>query len=401
MDDFELIKLEENPTKRQWKLSPLYKTDQTGKKSTWQVGFDGEQLLMTFGKVGGKARTTTSEIEPKSNRSLEEQALLEARSRYRKKHRKDNYRLEDEALELQIPDVMLANKWQPGKTKLKYPVWVQPKLNGIRLLTYVDKYGEVKTQTRNKKEYPFLDHITDRLINFFPFLPEGAVLDGELYTSELKFEEITGAVRRTKNPTANVKLLNYYIYDVILPYNATYNERYDILFDAYDRYSQAGYVDFDEKGNLIDPILILSYDVANSAEDIFKYLAEYEAEGYEGIIIRKIASTDAPEKERKEAYYISKRGNNILKYKNFEEEEADIIDVSEGKGTEAGIALVIVQDIRGNELRLRPKGSFENRREWLENPESIIGKKATIEYQELSKKGVPIFPVLKDIRDYE
>jgi hypothetical protein len=99
--------------------------------------------------------------------------------------------------------------------------------------------------------------------------------------------------------------------------------------------------------------------------------------------------------------YKSGRSNNLLKVKTFIDEECIIIRVEDAKGTEAGAALLVVRDIRNNELTLRPSATFDNRREWLINPNLVINKRATIVYQELSVYNVPRFPVLKAIRDYE
>ena len=63
--------------------------------------------------------------------------------------------------------------------------------------------------------------------------------------------------------------------------------------------------------------------------------------------------------------------------------------------------LFIVRNRRGHTFVVRPRGSFELRRQWMKDINSIIGKKLTVRYQELTDDGIPRFPVGISIRDYE
>src|SRR5437868_8015236 len=119
------IRLDEEPTQPTWQLIPLYKTSATGGVMMWQVGFNGHQLEMTHGYVGGAIRTDyTDVVTNQSGKSLQEQALLEARSRYRNKYTKDLYR----PAGIQVVDITqpgLADKRKPGLIK-RGPGMVQP-----------------------------------------------------------------------------------------------------------------------------------------------------------------------------------------------------------------------------------------------------------------------------------
>jgi DNA ligase-1 len=52
-----------------------------------------------------------------------------------------------------------------------------------------------------------------------------------------------------------------------------------------------------------------------------------------------------------------------------------------------------------------PNGTIESRKklwaEWEANPNDFIGKELTVQYQELTPKGIPRFPKGLAIRDYE
>lgn len=397
---YQVITPTQDPTEDAWVLTPLYKVDATGKDAQWQVGFDGvDHLIMLFGKVGGKIRPTTTEVTPKGKRNMQQQALQEARHRYDQKFTKEGYRPIGEDIP-EVPEAMLANKWIPGKTKLKFPVWAQPKLDGIRMLAR-DEHNEVIMRSRGNKTFPFLPHIRSRIKNFLSFLPKGAILDGELYSHLLTFNAITSIVKRTVNPHPQEELVEYYIFDLILPKNIPFNQRYQVLLDAYNAYSEAGYVSFNELDEVDDPIRVVGVTPADSEQDLHEFHDEYVQLGYEGLIIRKIAGDKPTQAEINASIYKFGRSSNMLKYKEFIDEEAEVIGVEEARGTEVGTALLRVRDIRGNEIVIRFRAPLVERRKWLQDPNSVIGKQATIRYQELSPDGVPRFPVGVAIRDYE
>ena len=84
------------------------------------------------------------------------------------------------------------------------------------------------------------------------------------------------------------------------------------------------------------------------------------------------------------------------------DEEVLIVGIDRlAKGTEEGAAVLSVQDQQGNVFPARPRGSIERRRLWAQQPERIVGKTATIRFQERSIHGVPRFPVVVAIRNYE
>ena len=115
-------------------------------------------------------------------------------------------------------------------------------------------------------------------------------------------------------------------------------------------------------------------------------------------MIKKISNGMAfGSKSYNETLYKPGKCNHILKYKHFIDEEAIIIGVTEAEGT----TLLSVQDRRGNVFPIRMKCNLERKRSWIQNPQLIVGKEATIRYQELSIYGIPKFPLGLAIRDYE
>ena len=78
------------------------------------------------------------------------------------------------------------------------PVFIQPKLDGVRCLIQCDN-GQITAYSRTGKVWKNIDHILFNLKPFFHWNPN-VILDGELYNHNFKddFEAIISMVRKTK-----------------------------------------------------------------------------------------------------------------------------------------------------------------------------------------------------------
>jgi len=381
---------------QKWRLRPLYKDSVRGSSMIWWVGFDLQtaELLLYHGYVNGAVRTDRTVVVPnQSGRSLHEQSVLEALQRYHLKFREGYRPIGAPAPEIDEP--MLAAKWEPGKTRLDYPVGVQVKIDGIRCLCRKVGSTPIRYRSRGNREYPhFNTQFDSELENFFSFLPNAGVeLDGEMYIHGMDFSQLSSVVRNERTPHQLLPQLIYHIFDFNTSDPLPYEKRYETLTLSLQRYLEAGYI--------ASRFLIVPISFANSKEEIIELQRYYVQEGYEGAMIRKLANGVDEGKKLQAALYKSGRSNNLLKVKTFIDEECEIIGVEKAKGTEADAALLVVRDIRGNVFSVRPAATFEERRNWLSNPGLVLNKKATIVYQELSVYNVPRFPVVKAIRDYE
>jgi DNA ligase-1 len=125
--------------------------------------------------------------------------------------------------------------------------------------------------------------------------------------------------------------------------------------------------------------------------EIFKEMfAKWVGDGYEGIILR---NTDG-------LYQTNFRSHDLQKYKEFKEDEFEIVGHKEGEGRDKGTVLWVCKTPEGRTFSVRPRGSVASRKELFENYEKYMGKKLTVIYQELSEMNVPRFPVGKDIREH-
>jgi ATP-dependent DNA ligase len=194
----------------------------------------------------------------------------------------------------------------------------------------------------------------------------------------------------TSNFKTDSDKLNYYIYDIITPLDENYKERYKMLVERFNQY-----LNDDHRKTVLR---VLPVKVAKTEEEMDEMFNEAVAAGEEGIVIRKYSVKDSAGDKAK---YRPGRGPRIFKRKDFTDEEAEVVDVTEGKDREKGLALLKIRDIRGNEFIIRPAETFETRKEWFKNPENVIGKQYTFRYQELSPYNVPQTISGVCLRDYE
>lgn len=275
---------------------------------------------------------------------------------------------------------MLAYK--VGKKEIDYdePVFLQPKLDGIRCV--ISKDGAF---SRTGKRFYNVEHITEELEYFFSMHPD-VVLDGELYNHDLKddFEQIVSLVR-IKNITDETRLkstemIQYHVYDVYIDDTIVYKDRYEWLEKFLPRIAMAPYI------QLITNRSVLSGGVA------LGYHKRWLNKGYEGSILR----LNRP--------YEQKRSYNLQKFKDFQDTEATIIGFEEGKGKRSGtLGKFIMVDDDGNVFGCPPGKGFDyaDLGVMLQDIDSYLGKRATFTFFQRTKADSYRHPMYKCLRNYE
>jgi DNA ligase-1 len=277
-----------------------------------------------------------------------------------------------------IKKAMLAHKFDDKRVDWSQPVYIQPKLDGVRCLFTKDG-----AYSRAGNKFMNLAHIELALIPFFQQQPD-VVLDGELYNHELRndFEKIISLVRKQK-PTADdrleaQKLVQFHCYDY-----------FDgVIYDSYKtRMQQLVTSDiYDAQIKYVPARLVDSY---NYARDIH---ATFLSEGYEGSIIRL------------DGLYKHGRSYDLMKFKDFSDAEATIIGYEEGKGKRTNtVGKFLMIDDEGVEFGCPPgKGyNYNDLSNMLLNISDYIGQRATFTYFQRTKAGSYRHPLFKCIRNYE
>jgi len=308
-----------------------------------------------------------------------QQALLEAESLWHKKL--DKGYTHDGNIARKYPLPMLANKYtECGEKYLTLPFAVSRKLDGIRMMAFWKK--EVVLSSRSGKQFKFLCRIREQLRRL---LPSGMIVDGELYSHELPFHLISGAVRATKTRSEHDEAIEYWIFDIASMASSGYEERVRALLALEQEYNR--FVPMKDR-----VIKFVGYKEVFRYDQVHSYHDQYVSEGYEGVMCRNL---HAP-------YRFKHRSNDLLKYKHFMDDEFCIVDTKEGAGREKGAILFVCETKDGeNTFDVRPRGTLAHRQELWKCRDTLVGKLLTVRYQSIGTKNAPRFPVGIAIRDYE
>jgi hypothetical protein len=227
---------------------------------------------------------------------------------------------------------MLANKYSFRTIKKWKSCMVMPKLDGVRGLTTkvnvtkTDPATGISTQgvsaictSRNNKEFPFLDGIKNEMLRLFDLLPPGWKPDGEFYNHQLDLQQIVSRAMKKKNKSETEGFLGYYLFDIVPTSNISFRDRFRVLMDAYEKL----------KNELKLIYIVPCYEITGDKEtwdaQIKYYHSEFVKAGYEGVIVRN------PESE-----YVGSRRSHLLKYKEFIDQEFQIVDFKVAEGSHEG-----------------------------------------------------------------
>lgn len=365
-------------------LPTLYGLSSKGKIKQWSISVQEHQyssiIYTSHGYIDGKIVTTTKEILKgknigKSNETTHfQQACNEASSTYQKKL-DEQYKLSVDQLgqteEIELP--MLAHEFSKRGHDISYPCYVQPKLNGVRcLIKRLEDH--MRATSRGGKEYKAIKSILISLQHYMKVLD---IYDGELYNHSLTFQEIVTAIKNEEDLDVNLPLIQFWIYDVAI-LDVTFEDRYQMILDLFGKECPPSIV------------VVPTYLVNDEAELAEKHAAFTEA-GFEGTMIRNVSGL----------YTFKHRSADLQKYKDFIDEEFEIIGGQEGVGLSAGQCTFICQTKDGKPFGVRCIGQNSVREEQWQNLKHYIGKLLTVKFQNYSDDGIPIFPVGIGIRDYE
>lgn len=259
-------------------------------------------------------------------------------------------------------------KWHEWKSKVTYPAWVSPKLDGARCNAMLID-GKVVLKTRTGKEWKNCEHIKEQLKTFFNYHPN-IILDGEFYNHHYKdnFEDLMSIIKKEK-PTAediafSADTVEYHVYDYYNPifpklgFLLRNSELFnDLVFTAL----------FKEKS------IIHCHSKTVFNEEEFDNLHDVAINlGYEGTILRLDSE-----------YEPDKRSKGLLKRKDIYDLEATILEVIEGEGTNAGICgkvRIKLEDGTEQEAGLGKGINHDYARYMLDSKHLFENKQATFQY---------------------
>lgn len=264
---------------------------------------------------------------------------------------------------------MLAHSYDDHKDYLSEPFIITPKLDGIRMVALSEK-STIVLKSRSNKEFMFLDAIRQELREVFHQFPN-LVLDGEIYSHDFTFPQISSIVRQKTRRSPNDSKLQYWIFDVI-DSSKTYQQRLEMLQQIQET----------------EHIRIVPTQECNHSQ-VEEFHSHFVQQGYEGVMCRNIQS-----------YYVPRRSRELLKYKKFQDDEFRIVGYKSGVGNDQDCVIFECETKCGKTFHVRPRGDVEKRKKMFKNALKMLNKPLTVRYFQLNE-GVPRFPVGIEVRDYE
>lgn len=365
----------------------LYSRTSTGAIQVWFGEAEEDRYRTVSGQLEGiktYAEWTTCEGKNigKSNETRpEEQCVKELEALYTKKLAADYFESIEEIDKPRFISPMLAKSYENRKDEIDWTkgVYISPKMDGLRAVITRDG-----AKSRNGKLFTSFPHILRELEPLFKAFPKFAA-DGEIYTNKLKtdFNKIISLAKKSK-PTEedfieSEQWLEYHIFDAPMM-KGGYHERYTELKALFEKYF---------KNNKW--IKLCPHKLIKSELEVEENLQKYIEEGFEGLMVNLY-----------DGDYEFKRSPFILKYKLFQDFEAEIIDITEGRGNRSGMfGFATLKMDNGKTFDANARGTEAYYTGLLKNKSKYIGQKATVRYQNLTPDGIPRFPVIIGIRDYE
>lgn len=397
------------------KLPILYKRTRTGAITYWEIEVVRSEkgtasIVKTSGQYGTDSplehikNITKGKNVGKSNETTPlQQAEAEATSQWNKKqddgyktletlnvvwsdHTNDwlfkntHYESFKDALEAALPKFnsdaqgqvkpMLAQSvlWK----KVIFPCHIQPKFDGTRALLLYDG-ATAKFISRTGKEYTTLTHIKEEVE---AKLTDPIILDGEIYSHDLTFQEIVAAVKKQRDNSLKLK---FRVYDVVN--EQVWSERKEVVDTLI---ASTSWVHIQAVSTLI----------CQNREEVENLHVHYVSEGYEGVMIRLLDGT----------YDQGQRSSNLLKVKQYDSNEYPFMGFELGqRGVEDLIAVCSARCLDGvwhDTFKAKMQGTVEQKQELYSNQPAEMTP-LTVKHHGYTDDGIPRFPIGVSFRDYE
>lgn len=376
----------------------LYSSDKNKKIKIWNItvinNIDYASIKVSHGYLNGKLIDTITNISSgknigkKNETTFLQQAINDSESKINKKIKEGySYNINDfqntnsitedkdekssnnslyKDDEIVLP--MLAQEFKKNEKKLNYPCYIQPKLDGYRMIFN-----------------PFTKKITSRTGNEFTILYDSELykellklkldypLDGELYVHrEFKFEDY-GVLRKKKLNDKDKILINkiqYHIYDIVA----------DLKY--FDRLNIINNMKLDVSFN---KILKVETFICYNKDNIESSHISNINNGYEGSILRNANGIYKPKF----------RSYDLLKYKNFDDDEFEIVGITsevDTSGNNENLIVWICKNKDNKTFNVQSKGTKKERQDLFKIGKNFIGSKLWVQYFGFTNDGIPRFP---------
>lgn len=252
------------------------------------------------------------------------------------------------------PPVLLAHPWDPSRDPTGW--WMSEKLDGVR--AYWDGADFISR----------LGNVYRAPAWFKAGLPRSP-LDGELWSGRKQFQRTTSIVRR-QDAGNEWQAVSFVVFDapaLAEPFEKRLTALSELFATSPPKCAH-----------------LVEQEMCRGADHLARRLAEVEALGAEGLMLRQPGSL-----------YEVGRSWTLLKVKSFMDAEARVVDHLPGAGKHAGrLGALLVEMPDGTQFSV---GTGLTDREREEPPP--VGSVITYRFQELSRDGVPRFPSYVGMRE--
>lgn len=261
------------------------------------------------------------------------------------------------------PPVLLAHRLE-DEDPAGY--WMSEKLDGVRAWWDGEKFISRLGNIYHAPEW------------FKDLMPQGVVLDGELWAGRGLFQKTVSIVRKLIPDDHEWSQILYVVFDLPTlekPFEERIKEMQNLLCD--------------KKGQKLNPVVlkrlsftVLSHEKCKDSKHLTQFLKEVEDKKGEGVMLRESGSL-----------YTEGRSKTLLKVKSYQDDEAVVLAHLPGRGKHKGRLGAVSALWQNKEFEIGSGFSDQQRK----NPPKI-GSKVTFSHQGLTDAGKPRFPIF--LREY-
>lgn len=261
--------------------------------------------------------------------------------------------------------------------------WVSRKLDGIRAGVSINEEGKLTSVSRNGKCMdPAFEKIfkSKKWKSFFKKLETNEstdiMVDGELYIHGVALAVLSGLSQKDEYDELRHGDLEFWIFD-FADDSRNAEERAILLNSLQDHFA------VEDRIRVNQQIKLSTYDSIKTMHDM------WVQDGFEGAICR----------DATRLYGFGSRDDRMVKVKEFQDDEFEILGISEGLRPEDMVFKCATHEDKIFECK--PMGKRELKFQYLRDIDNIIGKKLTVKFFNYTEEGKPFLPVGKCVRDYE
>jgi DNA ligase-1 len=261
-------------------------------------------------------------------------------------------------------EVMLAHDGANHEKKIVGKKLLEPKLDGVRVLTVINTVNRTVTQyTRNGKILENFSHITQAIEKHIDQFGRSCVLDGEMISTS--FQALMKQVHRKENVQADDAVLM--LFDII-PLTEFQQGKSILGQRRRSNLLKSFKPVFDQIGNIgVIPQTEVDLDSYVGELQFKEFNKEAIDNGYEGIMIKDV-----------DGVYECKRSVKWLKQKPYIEVSLAVVGIEEGTGKNEGRlgALICEGEDDGKHIRVNVGSGFtdEQRQEFWTDQNSMINQ---------------------------